>query len=331
YQTEIARLTGMDVSNASLYDGGTALYEACSLASSVSKKRNRIVVDRSVNPIYRRILKTYTSNLDIEIIETGNGIRADKEAIKRELNGETAGLIIQNPSFFGVIDDHSDLAEVCRSNKTLLIESVNPLSLSRLKTPAEMGADICIGEGQPFGLPLSFGGPFLGFIACSKKLARKLPGRISGRTLDRDGKDGFVLTLQAREQHIRREKATSNICTNQALCALRAHIYLTLTGKEGLKEVFTQSHIKAEYTKKHLSNIKGIEIPEDGPTFNEFRIELPMDAEAAANKMIKHGYSAGFPLGFYYPDFRNSLLIAVTEKRTAEEIDQFANTLKEIL
>lgn len=331
YQTDISRLTGMEVSNASLYDGGTALYEACQMAISATG-RNRIVIDGGVNPIYRKMIHSYTLNLSIELCEVpvSHG-QSDREKIYESLNKDTAAMIVQNPNFFGVIDDHSDIVKICHSMGILVIQSTYPIALALIKTPGEIGADIATGEGQSLGIPLSFGGPYLGFMATRKKLARKMPGRISGLTVDTEGREGFVLTLQAREQHIRREKATSNICTNQALCALRANIYLSLLGKEGLKETAQLCLNKALYMKERLKAIPNIKVYEDLPVFNEFVIRLPIDAGELAGMMIERGFAAGFPLGRYYPGMENHLLVAVTEKRTKHDIGHFAEALEDAL
>jgi glycine dehydrogenase subunit 1 len=331
YQTDICRLTGMEVSNASLYDGGTALYEACQMAIRTTQ-RPRVIVDGGVNPIYRKMLYCYTANLSIEFheIPVSHG-QSDREKVFAALDDRTAAVILQNPNFFGVIDDHSDIVAMCHSKGILAIQSVYPIAMALLKPPGEIGVDIATGEGQSLGLPLSFGGPYLGFMATSQKLVRKMPGRLVGRTNDAKGRQGFVLTLQAREQHIRREKATSNICTNEALCALRAHAYLSLLGKEGLKKVATLCLNKARYAKERVKAIPGVKVMESSPTFNEFTVLLPVDAAEAAGKMIEQGFAPGFPLGRYYPGMENYLLVAVTEKRTKYEIGSFAETLEYVL
>jgi glycine dehydrogenase subunit 1 len=331
YQSDICRLTGMEVSNASLYDGGTALYEACQMAIRATE-RPKVIVDGGVNPIYRKMLYCYTANLSIEFheIPVSHG-QSDRQKVFEALDKSTAAVILQNPNFFGVIDDHSDIVSKCHSMGILVIQSVYPVAMALLKTPGEIGADIATGEGQSLGLPLSFGGPYLGFMATSRKLVRKMPGRIVGRTQDAKGRQGFVLTLQAREQHIRREKATSNICTNEALCALRAHAYLSLLGKEGLKKVATLCLSKAHYAKERLKRTPGVKVMESNPTFNEFTVRLPLDAGEAAGKMIEHGFAPGFPLGRYYPGMENYLLVAVTEKRTKYEIGSFCETLEHVL
>ncbi|MDP8298328.1 MAG: aminomethyl-transferring glycine dehydrogenase subunit GcvPA [Candidatus Tantalella remota] len=331
YQSCICHLTEMEVSNASLYDGGTALYEAAMMAMRITG-RNKILMDGGVNPIYRKMLESYTSNLSIEFVEIPvcHG-QSHRDEIEKYLDDKTAAIILQNPNFFGVIDDHTDISEMCHAKGALVIESVYPVSLGMLKTPREMGADITTGEGQSLGIPLSFGGPYLGFIATKKEYARKMPGRIVGATVDNEGRRAFVLTLQTREQHIRREKATSNICSNEALCALRALVYMCLTGRGGIKMVARLCMEKTEYAKKKLSKVKGVEVKTSSPTFNEFVIRLPKDPNEIIGKLIDKGFAAGFPLGRYYPDMEDYMLIAVTEKRTKEDIDRFAEALEEVL
>ncbi len=331
YQTDICRLTSLEASNASVYDGGTALYEACQMAIRATE-RPWVIVDGGVNPIYRKMLYSYTANLSIDFheIPVSHG-QSDRERIFSALTPDTAALVLQNPNFFGVIDNHQDIVEKCHSLGILVIQSVYPVALALIKPPGEIGVDIATGEGQSLGIPLSFGGPYLGFIATRKTLIRKLPGRIVGRTVDARGREGFVLTLQAREQHIRREKATSNICTNEALCALRAHVYLSLLGKEGLRETANLCLNKAHYAKARLKMIPDVKVMESSPTFNEFAVRLPVDAAEVAGKMIDRGFAPGFPLGIYYPGMENYLLVAVTEKRTKFDIGSFAETLENVL
>jgi glycine dehydrogenase subunit 1 len=331
YQTDICRLTDMDVANASLYDGGTALYEACQMAINATGRR-KVIIDGGVNPIYRKMLYSYTANLAIEFVEipVSHG-QSDRDRVFEVLDDKTAAFIVQNPNFFGVIDDHTDIVERCHSHGILTIQSVYPIALAVLKTPGEQGVDIATGEGQSLGIPLGFGGPYLGFMATRKKLVRKMPGRIAARTIDTNGKEGFVLSLQAREQHIRREKATSNICTNEALCALRAHIYVSLVGKQGLKDVASLCYNKAQYAKERIKAIPGADVMESSPTFNEFTVLLPIDAAECVGRMIERGFAAGFPLGRYYPGMDNYLLIGVTEKRTKYEIGQLAETLEDVI
>ena len=331
YQTAICELTGLDAANASLYDGGTALYEAAMMAIRITGKR-KIIVDSGVNLVYRSMLYSYTTNLEIEFVETEvvHG-HSSREQIYKHLDDKTAAVIVQNPNFFGAMDDYTDIADKAHSLGALLIQSVYPISLGIMKTPAQMGADIATGEGQSLGIPLSFGGPYLGFMAVKKQYVRKIPGRVVGQTVDQDGKRGFVLTLQAREQHIRREKATSNICSNEALCALRAIIYLSLIGKQGLKELSLINYQNSEFAKKELARIPGVEVKTTTPTFNEFTVLLPQNAGEVVNKMIEKGFACGFPLGRFYEGMDNYLLVTVTEKRTKEEIKKLAESLEAVL
>ena len=331
YQSAICRLTRMDVTNASMYDGGTALFEAAMMAIRITG-RTRIVLDSGVSPIYRVMLRSYTRNLNIEFeeIEVVHG-QSNRERVRAALTDRTAAVIVQNPNFFGAVDDFTDLAATAHERGCLLIASVYPVSLGLLKAPGDMGVDIVTGEGQSLGLPLSFGGPYLGFIATRMVHVRKMPGRLVGETVDRHGKRGYVLTLQAREQHIRREKATSNICSNEALCALRAVIYLSLMGKHGLRDMARLCATKAEYAKRRLAAVPGVRIKRSAPTFNEFTLELPMDASEVVARLVDKGIAAGFPLGRYYQGMENYLLVAVTEKRTRAEIGVLAEALESVL
>ena len=332
YQSMICRLTGMEASNASMYDGGTAMYEAIMMALRITR-RNKVIIDDSVNPIYRVMIHSYTRNLSIDLEETNNadGL-ANREAILSSLDKETGAVILQNPNFFGCAEDFTEIAEACHKNGALLIVSTYPISLGILKTPGEMGADIVTGEGQSLGLPMSFGGPYLGFMATLKKHVRKMPGRIAGQTTDVNGKDGFVLTLQAREQHIRRDKATSNICSNEALCALTALVYTSLLGKQGLKDVAQLCADKAGFAYEKLTAIPSVKPRFHAKWFfNEFVIDLPRDATDVVGKLIEKGYAAGFPLSRYYKDMDNAMLIAVTEKRTKQEIAMLAEALEAVL
>ena len=257
--------------------------------------------------------------------------RTDRDAIARQLNGDTAGVIVQNPNFFGGVDDFTDVAEMAHKSGALLIMSFYPISLGILKTPGEMGADITTGEGQCLGLPLSFGGPYLGLMATRREHVRKMPGRVVGRTKDRMGREGFVLTLQAREQHVRRAKATSNICTNESLCAIASLVYMTLLGKQGLVDVAKLCAAKGAYARKRLLAIPGVKARFNTPIFNEFVVDLPRPAADVVNQLIEHGFAAGFPLSRYYAGMENSMLVAVTEKRTRNEIGMLAETLESLL
>ncbi len=332
YQSSICRLTGMDVSNASLYDGGTALYEAMMMALS-STRRNKIIIDDSVNPIYRVMIQSYTSNLQIELDELHctDGL-VDRAALKKMIDKDTAAVIVQNPNFFGCIDDFTDIADIAHAQGALLIASCYPMSLGILKAPGHMGVDIATGEGQSLGLPMSFGGPYLGYLACRQKLVRKMPGRIVGQTEDRDGQRAYVLTLQAREQHIRRNKATSNICTNEALCALGAQVYMSLLGKQGLRETAQLCADKASYAYQRLTVIPGVTPHFHAKWFfNEFVLNLPCEAADVIAKLIEKGFAAGFPLSRYYDDMENAILICVTEKRSKQEIGMLAEALESVL
>ncbi|MEA3366304.1 MAG: aminomethyl-transferring glycine dehydrogenase subunit GcvPA, partial [Candidatus Hydrogenedentes bacterium] len=312
YQSAICRLTEMDFANASLYDGGTAVFEAVTMAVRLTH-RSRIVCHDSLNPFHREILATHTANLDLEFQDADDPTGA-------------ACVIVQNPSFLGDIRDFSELAQRCHDAGALLVMSFYPLSLGLLKTPGAMGADIAIAEGQSLGVPLIFGGPYLGILATRKEHVRRMPGRLAAATEDAQGRRGFVLTLQAREQHIRRGKAMSNICSNEALIALRALIYLCLLGKEGLREAAVQCHSKAEYLKQRLGFLEHLNT---GPTFNEFAVRLPRNAEEVCADLASQGFLAGLPLQTVGRGEETDLLIAVTEKRSRRELDAFADALAE--
>jgi glycine dehydrogenase subunit 1 len=328
YQTAICRLTGMEVSNASLYDGATALAEAAMMAMRITS-RARVVIDGCVNPFYRDVVKSYLANLAVEIVEIPPADAIiDRSALASALDDRTAVIIIQNPNFFGTLDDLTELAGQAHARGALLVTSVYPVSLGMVKSPGEMGADIVTGDGQSLGNPLSFGGPTFGFITTIKKYIRNLPGRIVGETVDREGRRGFVLTLQAREQHIKRHKATSNICSNQSLCALRGLIFLTSLGREGFAGLARLNYDKAEYAKALFAALPGVSILNAGPTFNEFTLKLPKDAGPVVERLLSKKIAAGVPLGQWYPELADCMTITVTEKRTKGEIDAFAHKLE---
>ncbi|NLW50779.1 MAG: aminomethyl-transferring glycine dehydrogenase subunit GcvPA [Candidatus Brocadiaceae bacterium] len=331
YQTAICRLTGMEVANASLYDGGTALCEAVMMALRTTG-RSRVVLAGGVNPIYRRMLAAYTRNLPVDLVDLPpHPGPTDRAAVRARLDGETAAVVLQNPDFFGGVDDLSDVVEAAHECGALALMGCYPVSLGLLKTPGEMGADIVTGEGQSLGLPLSFGGPYLGFMATRQRHVRQMPGRLVGRTADSRGRRGFVLTLQTREQHIRRERATSNICTNEALCALGSLIYLTLMGRQGLKDLARLCADKAAYARRRLDGVPGLRVVAGGPTFNEFVCELPENAAEVAGRMLEAGCAAGLPLGRYYDGMERLLLVAVTERRSKRQIDSLAQAFEEVL
>lgn len=330
YQSAICRLTGMQVSNASLYDGGSAVYEAALLGRRATR-RSRVVVSEAVSPLYRRMLKTYAANQEMEIVEVpADGMESDLPALLAAAGDQAAAVIVQYPNFFGRIEAWDGFTAEIRRRKTLAVAVCYPLALAVLRSPGEMGFDVAVGEGQSLGIPLSFGGPYLGYMAVKADLMRKIPGRVVGRTVDLEGKPGFVLTLQAREQHIRRESAMSNICSNENLCALTALVYLTVMGKQGLVEAAEQCAAKALFTRNQLLRIGGIK-GAGGGFFNEFVIELPFDAGEVVERMLKKGYAPGIPLGGYYPGRERELLVAVTEKRTRGEIEGMVKALEEIL
>ncbi|MEK5270628.1 aminomethyl-transferring glycine dehydrogenase subunit GcvPA [Aeribacillus sp. FSL K6-8394] len=327
FQTMICELTGMDVANSSMYDGGTALAEAALLAAGQTKKK-KVLVSQTVHPETRDVLKTYAKGQNVEVVEIPyrNGV-TDVEALKEMMNAEVASVIVQHPNFFGQLEPLHQIEEISHSEKSLLIVSSNPLALGVLSPPGSFGADIVVGDVQPFGIPMSFGGPTCGYFAVKKELMRKIPGRLVGQTVDEEGKRGFVLTLQAREQHIRRDKATSNICSNQALNALASSVAMTALGKTGVKEMAYQNIQKANYAKKMFEK-KGFSIPFQGPMFNEFVVKLSKPVSLANKKLLEKGIIGGYDLGRTYPELEKHMLVAVTELRSKEEIDLFVNELE---
>lgn len=331
YQTLICSLTGMEVSNASLYDGGTAIAEAALMTTSVARK-NEIIVSKTVRPESRKILKTYAHIQGLQVIEVDmkDGV-TDLEELEKHMSDKTGAVIVQSPNFFGIIEDLEATSEIVHKVKRAgLIASVDPISLGILKRPGDLGVDVVVGEGQGMGIPLSFGGPYLGFIATSKNYMRKLPGRIVGQTEDMDGKRSFVLTLTAREQHIRREKATSNICSNQGLNTLAATIYMVTLGKKGLREVALQSTKKAHYAFKKLTESGKYKPLFNKPFFKEFAVSSDVNADKIIEELRKEDIIGGYHLGIDYPQFKNAIMYAVTEKRTKDEIDKLSSVLEGI-
>jgi glycine dehydrogenase subunit 1 len=329
YQTLITQLTGMDYSNSSLYDGGSAAAEAVLMAMSVTRRPGRVLVARSVHPDYRQILATYLANLDVELVTLDTpGGTLDPQSLRAAVNEQTACLLLQQPNFFGCVEKMQTLARIVHEAGASLVASVDPLSLGLLKRPGDAGADIVVAEGQSLGTPMQFGGPYLGILACREPFLRRMPGRLVGQTVDRRGRRCWVLTLQTREQHIRRDRATSNICTNQALLAVRAAIYLAAMGPPGLADVANLCLQKAHYALRRLTAGPRLQPVFQRPMFKEFAVrvtdgrvdELLAKAQAA-------GIFAGLPLGRWYPELKDCLLVAVTEKRTKAEIDKLAEVV----
>jgi glycine dehydrogenase subunit 1 len=326
FQTMICELTGMEVANSSMYDGGTSLAEAAMLSAGHTKNK-KVLVSSAVHPESREVLKTYAKGQYIEVVEIPavNGV-TDLQALEKEMGDDVACVIVQYPNFFGQIEPLKDIERIAHTGKSLFVVSSNPLALGVLTPPGAFGADIVVGDVQPFGIPAQFGGPHCGYFAVTSKLMRKIPGRLVGQTTDEDGRRGFVLTLQAREQHIRRDKATSNICSNQALNALAASVAMTALGKKGVKEMAIQNIAKAQYAKDVLKS-KGFTIAFEGPFFNEFVVKLNKPVQEVNKKLLEKGIIGGYDLGRDYPELEQHMLIAVTELRTKEEIDTFAEEL----
>jgi glycine dehydrogenase subunit 1 len=331
YQTMIAELTGMDVANASIYDGASSLAEAALMAHAATERRE-VVLSRGVNPLYRQVVETYCEGAGIKLRDVPAPDGAlDADAARKLVTARTAALVIQSPNFYGVLEDVAAAAELAHAAGALLVVVADPVNLGVLEGPGRLGADIVVGEGQGLGVPMSFGGPNLGVFAAKAGLVRRIPGRLVGATVDRDGARGFVLTLQTREQHIRRAKATSNICTNVALCALMATIYLATLGKQGLQRVGELSAAKAHYAADQLTKIPGVSLRFAQPFFKEFALKLPKSTTTVVAKLAKRRILPGVPLKTYDRALADSLLVAVTEQRTREEIDAYAAALAEVL
>jgi glycine dehydrogenase subunit 1 len=330
YQTLICQLTGLDVANASLYDGGSAVAEAVLMALTVNPKRHKVLVADSVHPEYRQTLATYLADLDAEIhtLPAAHGY-LDPNDLRRAVDGQTLCVVVQHPNFFGGLEEVAALAEAAHAQGALFIVSFDPISLGLLQRPGQYGADIAVAEGQCLGNPMVFGGPYLGILACREEYVRKMPGRLVGQTVDRQGKRCFVLTLQTREQHIRREKATSNICTNQGLFALRAAVYLAALGPQGLKETAALCTRKAHYAAERLVEITGVQLRFDRPFFKEFTLQVRGDVPGLLDRLRRAGYHAGLPLGRWYPALADCFSVAVTEKRTRAEIDGLVQKMKD--
>ena len=330
YQSMICALTGMDVANASMYDGASALAEAGLLAVN-QKKRNRLVIASTVNPAHRAVVKTYLQGADVELVTVPqiDGL-TDLKTLSDLVDSDTAGLLLQTPNFFGCIEDADEMAKIAHDNDALFIVSADPISLGILKKPGESSADIVVGEGQSLGSPTQFGGPYLGIFAAKMELVRRMPGRIAGQTWDVDGKRGFVLTLQTREQHIRRERATSNICTNQGIVMLSAAIYMALMGKEGISKVAELSTRKSHYLAEQINGLKGYELMFSAPFFKEFVVKTPVAPAKLIESLLDEKIFAGIDLSSYDYGLENCMLVCVTEKRTKEEMDKFVNSLSNV-
>lgn len=331
FQSAVATLTGMDVSNASLYDGSSACAEAVLMALRLQKGRKRILIAESLNPLYRQVVEQYTSSLDIELVTippTAEG-RLDLQAMAHLTNDQTAAVLVQYPNFYGIIDPVAEVAAIAKASGALTIVSANPLAYGLYQSAGEMGADIAVGDMQPLGLPLNYGGPYVGYIACKKEIVRQLPGRIVGETVDTQGRKGFVLTLQAREQHIRREKATSNICTNQSLAALATLIGTLWYGKKGIPKLALENYRRAAYLRENLIKA-GFKTLGSGPYFNEFAIAFEQPVDDVLHHFRAHNIEPGLDLSQYDPRFNGYLLIAVTEMKTKEQLDRYLEVAKKL-
>ena len=320
YQSMMAELTGMDISNASMYDGTTATAEAMMMAVAAGKKQNKVLVSAGLNPKTRKVLDTYAlhQGIELETIPLKDGV-TDLSMLKSQLaNGGVAGAIVQQPNVYGIVEDFTGFAEACHEQKALFVMNSVIADLAVLKTPGEWGADIAVGDGQSLGIPMQFGGPYVGYMCCTEKLIRKMPGRIVGMTKDNRGQRAFVLTLQAREQHIRRQKATSNICSNQSLMALFVTMYLSLMGKQGVKEAAELSYAGAHYLCDELVKTGKFHLAFDKPFFNEFYVKYDGNVDTLSKHLLDAGILGGVKLG-------DGILFAVTEKRTKEEIDNLVN------
>lgn len=325
YQTLICQLTGMDVANASLYEGGSAVAESVLMSLSIHPDRKKVVIAESIHPQYRTTLETYLANLPLQVVTlpTPNGYVAP-DALAKEVDDQTLCVIVQHPNFFGGLEDAEALGKIAHERGALYVVSFDAISLGLLKRPGQYGADIAVAEGQCLGNPMVYGGPYLGIMACRQEFVRKIPGRLVGQTVDRHGKRCWVLTLQTREQHIRREKATSNICTNQGLFALRAAAYLAALGPQGLKETAALCLHKAHYLAEKLAKVPGVSLKFARPFFKEFTVQVPGNVAGLLDRLLKAGYHAGLDLGSWYPALKNCVTIAVTEKRTKAELDGLA-------
>lgn len=331
YETLVTQLTGLDVSNASLYDGGTAAVEAVLMALAVAKGRTEVVCSSAVHPEYLQILETYLRGLDCQLVTVPMDEAGTSQGVVDAISEQTACVLVQHPNFFGRLEDVARITTAARERGALVVQVFDPVSLGRLKRPGDLGVDIAVAEGQCLGNPLAFGGPNLGLMACRGDLVRKLPGRIAGQTVDRRGQRCWVLTLQTREQHIRRDKATSNICSNQTLLALRAAVYLSLLGPQGLQEVAEHSYRKAQYVRCRLAGSERFELVGEAPTFKEFVVrDRAGEVESLMRTMRQQGFLAGVPLATWFPELADCFLVAVTENRSRQELDAYLSALNSV-
>jgi glycine dehydrogenase subunit 1 len=327
FQTAMSELTGLPVSNAGLYEGPSSVASAGYLAIGATGRR-RFVVSRGVHPHSRETLTTYSAGFGAEVEEVGlEGGLTDGRALASAVDGETAAVFLQTPNFLGAVEDVEELGAAAREHGALLIVAVDPMTLGILRPPGEMGADVALGEGQPLGNRLDFGGPSFGFFCATEELIRRMPGRIAGETDDVDGRRGFVLALQTREQHIRREKATHNICTAQALNALAATIHLAWLGREGFRELGELLVRRTAYARERLAAVDGVELLHEAPVAREFPLKLAAPVEAVLERCAERGIAAGYPLGRDYPEHKDGLLVAITERRTKKQIDDLADAV----
>jgi glycine dehydrogenase subunit 1 len=329
YQTLICQITGMDVANASLYEGGSAVAEAVLMALHVTGRTGDVVVPETVHPEYRQVLATYLTNLGVKLVTLPcPGGFLDPDDLKKAVGDQTAAVVVQHPNFFGHLEEAAELTRIAHDAGALAVASFDPIGTGLLKRPGEYGADIAVAEGQCLGTPMGYGGPYLGVMACRSEFVRKIPGRLVGETTDRNGKRCWVLTLQTREQHIRRATATSNICTNQGLFALRATVYLTALGPQGLKETAELCLRKAHYAAEQLAKVPGVSLRFARPFFKEFAVQVPGDVPGLLQELPAQGYFAGLAAGRWYPHLKDTLTVAVTEKRTKAEIDGLVAALR---
>ena len=331
YQSLMAALTGMEISNASHYDGATAVAEAVNMASAQFRgKRTRIVISSALHPQYRQTLQTYVQDLQLELVGDDPSVLSSPDSLESLIDDNTALVVVQYPDFFGRIYDFTRLVEAAHAKSALVCVAANPIALGLLKTPAEMGADMVVGEGQPLGIPLSFGGPYLGFFTTRKQFIHKMAGRLVGETVDSRSQRSYVLTLTAREQHIKRERATSNICTNQGLMALAAAVYLSLLGQTGLRQVAGLCYQKAHYLADNISRVPGYSLCFNSPFFHEFTVCCPGPVSEINAHLLEHGFLGGYDLGLDYPALKNNMLLAVTEMNTRDEMDAMVDVLAEV-